>query len=67
VEHRHRRSRSHLFCRQQQSLCLYRAYRDAYANAYTHTNCNANPDSYANAEAKSDAHPNADGDGNTYA
>jgi hypothetical protein len=49
VEYWHRRSRSHLFRRQQQSLCIYPAYRDANANANTHTDAytNTNAHSYA--------------------
>ena len=54
VEYRHRRSRSHLLRRRQQSLCFCRAARDSHANSNPHasSNPNAPPNSYAEANTK---------------
>ena len=46
VEYRHRRSRSDLLRRQQQSLCFCRAGRDPNAHSNRNGNAYANSDSY---------------------
>jgi hypothetical protein len=66
VERWHRRARSNLLCRQQQSLCFCCAGRDTYSNpnsdAYTHSYCYTDANSHSNSKRDTNANPDGNPD-----